>query len=342
MSIESRLLNARNKARAQWSGTQPIEFRPMLAVKCDNVDFLEGYPFLATPKIDGIRCITQQKLIVEMFDKATIQGVSRTITPIPNRYIQKFLNQWGLLNLDGELLTYTNGKMDSYNDAQSKIMTASGEPDFKFHVFDIVAPTDYWERMSCLKDMKDAFVDSTMLLKVLPILVRNKDELLAYEQACLELGFEGIMLRNVDGPYKFGRSTKTEGWLIKIKRFEDAEAIVAGFEELMHNQNEQEVNELGLLERSDHKANKIPGNKLGALQVIGHNGIKFNIGSGFTDEQRIEIWMNKEKYLMQNVKYKYQPHGKKEAPRCPIFLGFRSPSDIGNPHQFKAVGEAEF
>ena len=46
---------------------------------------------------------------------------------------------------------------------------------------------------------------------VLPIEIRNERELLAIEEKCLGDGFEGVMIRSVDGPYKEGRSTEREG-----------------------------------------------------------------------------------------------------------------------------------
>ncbi len=136
------------------------------------------------------------------------------------------------------------------------------------------------------------------------------------------------MLRSVDGPYKFGRSTAREGFLYKIKRFKDAEATVIGFEELQRNGNEATQDAFGLIERSTHKENMVAGATLGAIVVCGHNMQKFKIGTGFDAATRLEIWNNQDKYLHRLVKYKYQPHGTKDAPRCPVFLGFRSELDM--------------
>ena len=304
------------------------DFRPMLAAKIQDIKRLR-YPLLATPKIDGIRCITREYIQRDIGIPAEwCEAVSRTLTPIPNYHIQSTLGKSGLLGLDGELITFTNGTMDSYNTTQSKVMTGVGTPEFEFMVFDVVEPAPYWDRMSHLKDNIQFPIDSPFK-KLLPTLINDERNLLAYEEAMLQSGFEGVMLRNIDGEYKFGRSTFNQHGLLKLKRFEDAEATVIGFQELQHNQNEATIGKLGLTERSDHKANKLAGNTLGALVVNGHNGVTFNIGTGFDEAMRSEIWNNQDKYLMQIVKYKYQPHGQKDAPRCPVFLGFRSASDIG-------------
>ena len=115
-----------------------------------------------------------------------------------------------------------------------------------------------------------------------------------------------------------------EGYLLKLKRFEDAEAVVIGFEERMHNGNEATVSELGRTKRSSHKANKSGRGDLGALVCRTPEGIEFNIGTGFTDSDRQRIWDSRDQFLGRNAKYKFFPVGVKEAPRHPVFLGWLS------------------
>ena len=52
------------------------------------------------------------------------------------------------------------------------------------------------------------------------------------------------------------------------------------------------------------------------------------IGSGFTTNQRKELWKHKEELLGKIVKYKYFDVSILNAPRFPIFLGFRDKEDI--------------
>ena len=68
---------------------------------------------------------------------------------------------------------------------------------------------------------------------------------------------------------------------------------------------------------------------LGSLKVIDvKTGLLFNIGSGFTANQRKELWKNKDKLLGKIVKYKYFDVSILNAPRFPIFLGFRDKEDM--------------
>lgn len=159
--------------------------------------------------------------------------------------------------------------------------------------------------------------------------VHDEARLLHLEEHYVSLGYEGVMLRHPDGLYKHGRSTAKEGWLLKLKRFEDGEARVVGFTELMHNANEAKLNELGHLERSSHKAGKVGKQTLGALTVKDlKTGVEFEIGTGFTASQRQELWNVGDNLLGRVVKYKSQPTGVKDKPRFPVFLGFRDPRDL--------------
>jgi DNA ligase-1 len=130
------------------------------------------------------------------------------------------------------------------------------------------------------------------------------------------------MLRQTHGVYKFGRSTPREFLLMKLKRFEDSEALVLGIVEQRRNENEPTINNLGRTKRSSHKANKVGKGTTGALQVRDlKTGIEFEIGTGMDDAQREEFWTNDP--TGQIVKYKFQPTGVKEKPRFPVFIGLR-------------------
>lgn len=157
------------------------------------------------------------------------------------------------------------------------------------------------------------------------------------------------MIRSLSGKYKFGRSTLREGGLIKMKRFTDAEAIVIGWEPLLLNQNDPQIDGLGLQRRGYSKDGKVPDDsRVGKLLVRGTNGqfkgVQFAVGSGFDDPLRILMREQFRKYNIESGKithnpdtwghdqnvplgkiitYKYQEHGSKDAPRIPIFKGFR-------------------
>ncbi|ONO07742.1 hypothetical protein [Burkholderia cenocepacia] len=164
------------------------------------------------------------------------------------------------------------------------------------------------------------------------------DDLDKLETRFLADGYEGMMIRANNGTYKCGRSTEREGGLVKVKQFVDGEAVIVGFEEEMHNSNEATRNATGRTERSTSKAGLQGKGTLGALicaslerphtNATVENRYKFNIGTGFTAAQRRDFWSNRDALLRKIVKFKHFDHGTVDAPRHPVFVGFRHPEDM--------------
>jgi DNA ligase-1 len=307
------------------------QFKPMLAGKLESLKDVQ-YPALATPKIDGIRCLTAKDLIVK--DSPTV-GLSRKLKPIPNRHVQSLLRELPP-GLDGEL--WVPGAK-TFGDVTSAIMSEDGKPAFEYLVFDHFQSTSeaYRDRAAVVEE----YVTEAKLpwLKALrPTLIESEYDLLRYEEVCLAEGHEGVMLRKPEGGYKFGRATVRSGWLVKLKRFEDAEALVVGYAELNHNENEAEKDALGHTKRSSAKAGKVGGGVLGKLICVpldqvdawkaGDEVVEFEIGSGFTATQREELWAQRGALPGRFAKFRHQPHGAKEKPRFPVFLGFRHEADM--------------
>jgi DNA ligase-1 len=70
-------------------------------------------------------------------------------------------------------------------------------------------------------------------------------------------------------------------------------------------------------------------NCLGALVVRDlKTGVVFNIGTGFTAADRLEMWKNRANLLDKIVTYEYLPIGVKDKPRHPCFKGFRIEADL--------------
>jgi DNA ligase-1 len=170
-------------------------------------------------------------------------------------------------------------------------------------------------------------------------------ELERFEERCLAEGYEGICFRTPNSPYKYGRSTPKEQYLVKMKRFETAEAIVVGVVEEMHNSNPAERNELGYQERPSNKRGMVGKGRVGALVCRPFDGNEtFQIGSGFTQIQREQMWASlhsdgENPVIGKIVQYKHQPHGRKDKPRIPIFLGFRDPRDMSQLKSLEKQGK---
>jgi DNA ligase-1 len=90
----------------------------------------------------------------------------------------------------------------------------------------------------------------------------------------VKAGYEGIMVKDPESPYE---TKRTASWL-KIKPFIEVSLTVVGFEE---------------------GTGKNVG-MLGAVIFEGEDDGRFihvNVGGGFSDEERDEIWVNRDKYM---------------------------------------------
>lgn len=292
-------------------------FRPMLAAEADLSKLV--YPLLASPKLDGIRCTVY-----------TNEVLTRSLKQVPNRSVNRALKHRAFEGFDGELIVGEPTAKDVYSKSVSGIMRHEGEPIFKFHVFDhvLLQSQKYPERRAHIEQRIDTIGSEAIVLHPQK-LINDEAALLDYEALLLEQGYEGLILRGMHSPYKYGRSTTNEGYLLKMKRFLDSEAKVLGFEEQMHNGNEALKNELGRTKRSTAKSGLTGKDTLGALIVKDvSTGVEFNIGTGFDDAERKRIWSNQDEMLDSIVKYKYFPIGVKDAPRHPVYLGPRDTRDM--------------
>ena len=127
------------------------------------------------------------------------------------------------------------------------------------------------------------------------------EAIMAYHKECTDRGFEGAMLKNPTMPYCFGRSDA----VVKVKAFNDVDLKVTGF----------------LEGRGRHKGT------LGAI-LVDFNGVKVRCGSGFGDDQRVEVWSNKEMFLGMTAEIRYQEvtrdkDGNSNSLRFPTFVCWR-------------------
>ena len=292
--------------------------QPMLAAKCTDLDLQRlKYPILVSPKIDGIRgTVVNGKLL------------SRSMKPIRNTHTQQLFGLPEYDGFDGELVVGNPYDTNLMQQTSSGVMSISGKPNVRFYVFDNWRhPAGYQGRLESILPID---LEYRGVIVVSHDWMSSYEELMEYETKMLARGYEGVMVRDPQGKYKDGRSTLREGGLLKVKRFTDGEAIITGFEPLMRNCNELESDERGYAKRSHSSAGKVEDDMLGALHVTGvGTAISFNIGSGFTESQRRDLWNRRASLVGKIVKYKhFAVTGVKDKPRIPIFLGFRDREDM--------------
>lgn len=267
-------------------------------------------PCIVSGKLDGIG--------VTVFGNELV--VARSCLDLPNVHTQKALSYSALEGLHGEV-TLANDP-HNFNANSSAFMSRDGTPDFVLNVFDDW--TNPNTKAALRKELANTRARQLAALgyKVKPVeqhYCSTTQEVFAWYQHYLDQGYEGIIICRADGKYKNGRSTLIQGLALKLKPQEDTEAEVIGFEELMRNSDAG---------NSQMKANMIPGGMLGALVCKLPNGVRFNIGTGFTEAQRIDIWKRRAFLEGALVTFKYMHFFKATGvPRGPVFKGFRSRAD---------------
>lgn len=282
--------------------------RPILGVRANSIYDIK-LPAYVSYKVDGWRAIWQG---VEFF---TRNGLF-----IPNRALRSLAVQNVTpVGWDGEIIVGDPFGPGVFSRTDSFCKTA-GKPippeGVRFFVFDnclVTAP--FHARNEALYDLPP------FVIKLTHTLIESYEALEEFEARAVALGYEGIVARSPQGPYKRGRSTLREQYLVKLKRYLDEEMTIIGFEEKMHNANDPEVGPLGYAKRSSHREGKIPAGTLGAI-IVNWRGNDLRVGTGFDHKLGLEIWRNQSEFLGKKATIRYSPPTK-NLPRQPSFKGIR-------------------
>lgn len=283
-------------------------YKPLLAATVEHPEQLV-FPLVASPKLDGIRCIIHNGI-----------AMSRNLKPIRNTFIQEELQ--GLPDgLDGELIVGEPNQGLVLNRTVSGVMSEAGRPEFKFFVFDLAhEPGAFTRRFAQLKRLKHE------RLSIVPHDPISSSAMLAdYERTILGEGFEGIMVRDPYGLYKHGRSTLRDRILGKLKRFTDGEIFITNIIEGSRNENEQTRGALGESTRSMAQAGMVPSGLVGT--ILG-NDTKTNqslqVSPGrMTHDMRKYFMEHPEQIVGRIAHYRVFAYGSVNTPRFPTFQCFR-------------------
>lgn len=297
-----------------------MSFKTMLAGHAPEDLAHLKFPVSMSPKLDGMRAHIMDGVVV-----------SRNLLPYKNRALQDKFGRLNFHGLDGEFMVgdptdpaafRATGVLNSHEGDISKV---------KLWVFDAFNDPHLPFRTRFLQASRIVGKNPGRFAMVPHVLAKTPEDILEYEASQVAAGYEGVMLRDPEGLYKYGRSTTREGWLLKLKRFADSEAVIDHAVELLHNANEKTLVSNGKGKRNTQRSGMVGRGVLGAVEVRDvHTGVRFSIGSGFNDEERRRLWedFHAGRLVGRVVKYQYFPGGSKEKPRFPTFKGFRDPIDM--------------
>lgn len=307
------------------------QFRAYRAVNTDLS--MVRYPTWVMPKIDGVRGLNPFGTLL-----------TRTLSLMPNVFTRENFSKPLYQGYDMELAAGLETDDDLCRKTVSAVMSQDGEPMVIGHVFDLCDPSvqhlPYRERYAMLKNWIDFQHSIGQLedLQVVPYVeVNNEEELLAQEAIWLDMGYEGLIQRDPDAKYKWGKCTPKQCNYTRRKPYEDTEGYLMDVFEAEENLNEAFTDAQGLTKRSTHQANKVGKGMSGALMVKRlDTGDMARIGPGkMTHAERIELWEKWQSGEIQPgekiIKFRHFPIGVKEKPRQARYLSWRDINDILPP-----------
>ena len=277
------------------------------------IDEPVNFPVRVEPKLDGLRCIAvKTNGVVTMFTRSgsqidTLPTIKRTLEGA----------SWDNFVLDGECLG------SSWNESASVIMshkTAKDDSCINFHVFDALH-FDEWrdqlcgvwleDRIKLVGELIQNIPDNSCIVQVEGITVKSTDDLMKFYSKSMEAGYEGIMLKDLNSPYIFKRTSN----VLKLKPVSTFEGVIVS-----HYEGNRGSKREGLW---------------GGFHVVMPNGIVTKVGGGYNDKIRAEISIDPDSWIGKIVEVEGQPDpltvdgltidGKV---RFPVFIRVRDSRDV--------------
>jgi DNA ligase-1 len=299
--------------------------QPMLAQSWDKYGLLMDKMTVvaASPKLDGIRCVVAQdpktkKALFFSRNGALFDCCSR-IEPA----VQKLFDKDPGLVLDGELYNHQHFAND-FSAVSSAVRTSQARLSpaveklqrlLELHCFDVMHSSrlppnsGYKERYEYLAGLlagsSDASpmctyskfdtqpIQSESVVQLVPAWLIAVGDLDRCFRDALKDGFEGLMVKLLDEPYRHGmRSTG----LLKMKQMHDQEYVIAGA-----------VEGTGKWRKT-----------LGAFICKAPNGQLFSVTPSVKDEMRLKLWHRRSELLGKALTVQYQEITANGVPRFPI------------------------
>jgi len=190
--------------------------------------------------------------------------------------------------LDGELWS----KRDDFEFIQSTVLDKTPSSNWKYITYNIFeAPNQEGDFKNRLQKVKKWFdknpLDHVKLIE--QKVCKNTDHLLRYLDEVVKLGGEGVIVKDPKKAYHTGRSSH----ILKVKKALDMEGVI-----IFHNLRDN--------------------GSLKSLQVKLTNGVVFNLGGGFSEEQR-----KTPPKIGKKITFKYYGLTKNGKPKFASFIRVR-------------------
>lgn len=252
-------------------------------------------PYIVQPKYDGIRCrAIQLETGLKGNEYLLLSSEENIIYSVP--HIPEVLSHTGIkAELDGELYCHGMSFEEILSITSRTVNIRSDYNKIQFHIFDIINDQPQMRRSLLIENLKGL----SPYIVVAPFwLCENLDDVMrAYDQV-IEKGYEGIIVRHAQAPYVRKRSTM----VMKFKPKKDDIYEIVGWEEEISIEGN-------------------PKGSIGSLRCESGDGFTFSVGTGFTRDQRNDLWRVRNSLTGKYAKVQYQhlTSGRK-VPRFPVFV----------------------
>lgn len=262
-----------------------------------------GFPVICQPKLNGNRCL----LVVKAGKSALYSSQGNLITSVP--HISAAVDRMCEV-YDERDATY-DGELYVHGPARQELRSRIGRTcdlhhkyrEVELHLFDLKVYDgstieEQPMRIRYVDRFESMFPVNGPIRRVTSIVANNKRQVDAAMSLFLRHGYEGIIVRAYHGLYEEKRSSN----LLKLKpAFEMRATILDCIEEV--------------------SITGIPKDSLGAFKVRFENGAEGRVGTGFTQEERIQLWQNPGTLRGQVITVKYHELSNDGCPCPAVYKG---------------------
>ncbi len=284
-----------------FKGLIPV-FKVQLAHKYESKRTKDQKLVAVEPKLDGVRCIAIVKnghtVLYSRNGKTLSDNYKTTIIKDLNKAAEEGVIPKYVI-FDGELM----GSDFTATVSQIHRKTSVDVSSHFYHIFDWIPYDDWINQKSTLttQEMREKLEDMNLeenskFLKIVHRDIVPPSDIKKMHDVYVSQGYEGVMIKLLNEKYKFGRGHN----VTKLKDFYDVDLEVISFEE---------------------GEGKYSGS-LGAI-IVKHKDVLVNVGSGFSDDEREQIWKNRTQFRNQIAEIRYQEETPDGSLRFPTFRGWR-------------------
>lgn len=268
---------------------EKVDMKPMLAIKWDESKV--KFPCMIQPKLDGVRCLMYED------ENKDVHLMSRRGKELNIPHIKAFLEKRrDLLPLDGELYNHDSLSFQGIISAVKKL--SKNTDKIKVVIYD--KPIEgYTNRKRQLAiNLSVGMIKGDAPLTALETYrCETMEDILKYHKEFTSKGYEGSIIRNMDGLYEFGYRSHN---LIKLKDFYDEEFPIVDVQEA---------------------SGRDKGTAIFVLRA--KNGHTFNARPQGSKELRSQYLRDRDKLIGKQCTVKYQELSDYGIPRFPSAIAIR-------------------